>query len=97
MSKFHYCSSYDELVWHVNANSDCVHHKSCDQLNDIGRIRLKEWIEASCQGDVYVWNESRTPYQGEANWQARAFPHGHAKFYFTKEQDATLLAMKWGL
>ena len=95
MSKFHYCSSEDELRWYIRPAMELKYIRmAADQLSDI-RVDIREWADNASLGDVVVWNEVTTPSKGEESWHKKVTPQGNARIYFFNEKDAVFFALKW--
>lgn len=99
MSKFHYCSSEDELLWYLQIDPFNQRAYPFVQMssNELGnqRYNIKCWIEQNCIGEVVIWNGVSTPFVGDTSWRNKTMPTGNATIYFTDERDATLFTLRW--
>ena len=95
MGTFKYCSSRDELEWEIGPYEGVNRMKlTKDELLNI-KHDIRHWIEQTCFGEVYVWNEVESPKQGDSNWGRIIVPQGNAVIYFKDERDYAFFQLKW--
>lgn len=96
MDKFIYVTSKDHLRWLVPPGAIGT-HLSNDYLNQSPNLRwrIRTWIENSCLGRVYAWNQTSTPTIGSLNWDQVFAPQGHITLYFTHSEDLVQFQLVW--